>query len=44
VVPLVGRLRASGRGVGLRDIELYAADLADRDRRACGVPKVGLCR
>jgi hypothetical protein len=34
VVPLVGRLRASGRGVGLRDIELYAADLADRDRRA----------
>lgn len=31
VVPLVGRLRASGRGVGLRDIELYAADLTDRD-------------
>ncbi|ALG09841.1 hypothetical protein [Kibdelosporangium phytohabitans] len=37
VVPLVGRLRASGQGVGLRDIELYAADLADRDRRI-GLP------
>jgi hypothetical protein len=34
VVPLVGRLRASGRGGGLRDIELYASDLADRDRCA----------
>jgi hypothetical protein len=38
VVPLVARLRASGRGVGLRDIELYAADLADRDRRAGRTP------
>ncbi|ONI76408.1 hypothetical protein ALI144C_37860 [Actinosynnema sp. ALI-1.44] len=37
VVPLVGRLRAGGRGVGLRDVELYAADLADRDRRT-GLP------
>lgn len=34
VVPLVGRLRTSGKGVGLRDIELYAADLADRDCRS----------
>ncbi len=38
VVPLVGRRRASGRGVGLRDIELYAADLADRDHRAGRAP------
>lgn len=38
VVPLVGRLRASGQGVGLRDIELYAADLADRDRRTGRTP------
>lgn len=32
VVPLVHRLRATGVGVGLRDVQLYAAALAARDR------------
>ena len=33
VVPLVARLREKGAGVGLRDIELYAAALSLRDQR-----------